>query len=69
MRRMGATNNIENLTDDFLRQYASQQEGVPVNFRKEFPFLNGTERYSHAIHPNVNYCEGIGNSFEGGIKF
>lgn len=51
MRRMGATNNIENLTDDFLRQYASQQEGVSVNFRREFPFLNGTERYSHAIHP------------------
>ena len=51
MRRMGATNNIENLTDDFLRQYASQQEGISVNFRREFPFLNGTERYSHAIHP------------------
>lgn len=51
MRSMVVTNNIENLTADFLRQYTSQQEGVSVNFRREFPFLNGTERYSHAIHP------------------
>ena len=41
---------IEDITEKLYRCYSLQHDGVSVNFRKELPSLNGTERFSHCIH-------------------